>query len=364
MTAATSKKKLIGAGLLGAAVAGLLGAGLMLGPASGQETSSTDPATTEAAPKQETVAIERGSLSETKDAVGAIGHGDSWTAPIEPQGVVTKRHAKGTIVKHGEPLIWVGNRPVFLANGETPMYRTLTFQRGSDKKYMNGEDVRQLQAFLIDAGFDDGERLEADGVFGIGTKRAVEAWQKENGLEQSGSVDRTQLMFHPTDVRIESEAQVGANYSELTVTSAEQKVTASFDTKSRGFLAEGAAVTLDLGDAGTTEGTITDVESTVGQDGSRSISVNIQPKTPIPSDVERVSITVSREAATDVLIVPVRAILALAGGGYAVELDGPTGPTLTRVELGAVVDDLAEISGEFSQGDQVVIPADIFGSDS
>lgn len=360
----TNRRKLIGAGLLGAVVAGLLGAGVVLGPASGQENTSTDQATTEAAPERQTTPIERGSLSETKEGVGSIGHGDSWSAAIEPQGVVTKTHPTGTTVQHGEPLIWVGNRPVHLAEGDTPMYRTLTFQRGADKKYMNGEDVRQLQEFLIAAGFDDKERLEADGIFGIGTKRAVKAWQKENGLEQTGSIDRSQLMFHPTDLRIESEPQIGANFNELTVTGAEQKVTASFDTKSRGFLSEGATVSLDMGDAGIIDGTITEVESKVSQEGSRSLSVSIRPNSPIPSDVERVTITVTREVASDVLLIPVRAILALAGGGYAVELDGPSGPTLTRVELGEVVDDVAEISGEFAEGDDVVIPVDIFGSDS
>ena len=64
------------------------------------------------------------------------------------------------------------------------------------------------------------------------------------------------------------------------------------------------------------------------------------------------------------LLIPVRAILALAGGGYAVEVDGPSGPTLTRVELGALVDDVAEVSGDFNEGDMVVIPVDILGETS
>jgi peptidoglycan hydrolase-like protein with peptidoglycan-binding domain len=361
------RAKLIGAGVVGAVVAGLLSAGLVLGPASGQETdsSTTDPETSETQARDyETVPVERGALTETKDAVGAIGHGDSWTAAIEPQGVVTKRHDKGTVVEHGEPLIWVGNKPVYLAEGDTPMYRNLTLQRDADKKYMNGDDVRQLQEFLIDQGFDDKERLEADGVFGIGTKRAVKAWQKENGLEQSGSVDRSQLLFTPTALRIESEARIGSNFMDLTVTSADQQITASFDPKNRGFVEEGATVELDLGSEQKGEGTISEITSTVGDDGSRRINVTIKPKTPIPSDVERVSVVVTRELASDVLLIPVRAILALAGGGYAVEVDGPSGPTLTRVELGALVDDVAEVSGDFNEGDMVVIPVDILGETS
>jgi hypothetical protein len=63
------------------------------------------------------------------------------------------------------------------------------------------------------------------------------------------------------------------------------------------------------------------------------------------------------EVAGDVLAVPARALLALAEGGWAVELVGPGGTTaLVGVELGAVVDGMAEITGEVAEGDEVAVP--------
>ena len=65
--------------------------------------------------------------------------------------------------------------------------------------------------------------------------------------------------------------------------------------------------------------------------------------------------TVTTVAADDVLAVPVESLLALAGGGYALEVAGGDGTTrLVRVELGVFADDMVAVTGEIAAGDQVV----------
>jgi hypothetical protein len=59
-----------------------------------------------------------------------------------------------------------------------------------------------------------------------------------------------------------------------------------------------------------------------------------------------------------VLTVPVDALLALREGGYAIEMVAADGTTyLTAVEVGLFDDDGVEVSGDFSAGDTVVVPA-------
>ncbi len=354
----SNRKTLVGAVAAGVVAVTVFGAGA-IAVASSDDTSNE--ATTETVVKRvSTEKITRGNLSEKKEEVGVIDHGDPWVAPIQAQGVVTKSLAKGTEVEAGQPLIWVANKPVVLAIGETPLYRDLELM----SKRLKGDDVKQLQTFLVEQGFNDKKRLVADGTFGTHTKAAVKAWQKSVGHEQSGRIDRTQLIFHGTALRVESEAQVGVEFAELSVTGAVQQVKADFDTKSRAFLDVGSTVKLESDEGESVDGTITEVTSTVGDDGTRKLNVTIEPGSPIPSEVERVNVIASRELANDALLVPVRAVLALAGGGYGLEVQTSNGTELREVELGQVVDDVAEITGDFNEGDAVVVPEDITGDDS
>jgi hypothetical protein len=59
--------------------------------------------------------------------------------------------------------------------------------------------------------------------------------------------------------------------------------------------------------------------------------------------------------ASGVLIVPVSALLAVANGGFAVEVVAGSGTELIAVEVGTVVDTQAEISGAVEAGDVIVV---------
>ena len=61
-------------------------------------------------------------------------------------------------------------------------------------------------------------------------------------------------------------------------------------------------------------------------------------------------------SAKGVLAVPVEAIVALAEGGFAVEvIDGAT-THYVRVTLGAFADGMVEIDGDVAEGQNVVVP--------
>lgn len=358
----TGRRRRRAMGILGLAVVsvGLITAGVLLGPTLDRgDDTAVDPAADATEPLP-TETVTRGDLTETADATGTVGHGTSWDLPIEAQGVVTTTPDKGTVIEPGQVLLHVGAKPVHLAEGSTPLYRTLDYRTPSSKR-LTGDDVTQLQQFLIDAGHDDSGRMTADGVFGRSTERAVKAWQKEQGLEQTGSVDRSQLVFNPGPVRIKTAPRVGADFDRLEVTNATQEVVASFDTDERPFVPVGSQVSLEADSDTTVTGTVTEVESNIDESGSAKLAVTITPSSPLPGDIERVKVEATRVRASDVLIAPVRAVVALASGGYGLEVDTPSGPDLRRVELGAVVDDRAEISGDFAEGDEVNVPRSIGG---
>ena len=137
----------------------------------------------------DTVDITRGDLTSTSEFTGELGFGDSWPLPLTVDGIVTGARPLGTVVGFGESLIEIDNRRVFLVEGDVPMFRDLELT----SPRVAGEDVAQLQRFLIANGFDRDGTLEADGVFDSDTRRAVMDWQEATWQEKTGRVTRVEL---------------------------------------------------------------------------------------------------------------------------------------------------------------------------
>ena len=349
----------------GASVVGGLALGSQAWPigAGAANDADPDPAAPQSPATTETVTVERGDLIESIDRNGTVGFGQKSGLPIDANGIVTETRRSGDVVSPGDVIVRVADRPVTLAAGNLPLYRELRRVSSNERDAANeriglqtGPDVEQLQRFLVSVGFDDGGRLEADGTFGLSTERAVKEWQRKTGHVATGRVDRKQLVFVSGSVRIESAPAVGQTFSEVQVTSGEPTITVTVPDARRSFFAVGTTVQLESRGQSAT-GRVTSQERTIADDGSTAYLIEIEFAD--GSDLagaETAKVIAQKTSAADVLHVPVRALLALAEGGWAVQVDGPTGPTLTRVELGIVVDGHAEISG-VDEGTRLVVPA-------
>lgn len=332
------------------------------GVAATDEQPPENPAASEQAATSDSVEVTRQDLIERVEVNGRVGHGSESTLPIEADGLVTESRESGDLIEPGDVVLRVGDRPVTLAEGEQPLYRELRRvssgerdEAGDKLGLQSGADVEQLQNFLLGAGFDDNGRLEVDGTFGLTTQRAVKDWQRSVGHAATGKVDRSQLVFTAGQLRIESMPTVGETFSAVTVTAGVPTVTVSVTDKQRSFFGIGDEIVL-TSTGGDTTGTVVSQKRTVGDDGSTKYEIEIEITDPAAlAGSESVKVAATKTEAADVLVVPVRALIALAEGGWAVQVDGPDGPTLTRVDLGSVVDGLAEISG-LDEGTAIEVP--------
>ena len=86
-------------------------------------------------------------------------------------GIITTLPARGDQLEEGDVLLTVSGRPVFVLQGDIPVYRDLF-------PGLTGEDVHQLEAALERLRFDPGP---VDGVFDEETTAAVVKWYSSAG---------------------------------------------------------------------------------------------------------------------------------------------------------------------------------------
>jgi len=160
----------------------------------------------------------------------------------------------------------------------------------------------------------------------------------------------------------EHRAAVGDQVSPevLAVTKAEQVVTLDVDIDKVGLLKVGAAVEVELPDDTRVDATIASLGrvATVKQEGAAAtIEATVSLRAPVTSlDAAPVDVVVTTEKATGVLVVPIRALLALAEGGYAVEKVSGASTQLVAVEPGEFGDGVVAVtSDDLAEGDTVVV---------
>lgn len=124
----------------------------------------------------------------------------------------------------------------------------------------------------------------------------------------------------------------------------------------------GQAVEVELPDGEIVDAEVTDISDVArtiqtGQESVTVVDVTIQPLVELVSDFSAgpVTIRVQDDAVLGATMIPVRALVALAEGGHAVEVEGRG---LVAVELGGFDDGWVEISnGAIDPGEVVVVPA-------
>ena len=314
---------------------------------------------TDPAPDSEVVAAVRQDVVERHKAEARVGNGAVVTLPIQQKGIVTWAPEQGETLRSGDVIVEVGGRPVVLVVGESPLYRPLRLvasgerdEAGTRLDRLNGADVTQLQQFLLDEGFDDDGRLRTDGEFGRATQRAVKDWQRAVGHPATGVVDTSQMVFMTTELLVDSRLVVGQTFERFDVTGTETVLQIIGSTTLREFFAPGSTVEV-LADPPAT-GTVTRSTRVSGEAGIEQlieIAVDVR-----AADLgQSVEVVGSIVRADDALTVPVRALLAVSGGGWEVELQTGSDRSRVAVELIDVVDTTAIVSG-LDEGDEVVVP--------
>ena len=226
-------------------------------------------------------------------------------------------------------------------------------------------DVEQLEAALIRLGFGDG--LEVDGVFGPGTETAVRSWQGSIGAEADGVIDLGEVVFLPDPVRISDQlitvgSPVNNGSAVLATSSSDIVVTVDLPASDRDLLNEGDAVTVILPGGGESSGFVQSISSVATRDSNGNVTFEVivlmeDASTAFTFDQAPVDVEIVTDSAIDVLAVPVTALLVLAKGGYAVEVDLGDGTTgLVAVDPGLFAAGLVEITTDLAVGTRVVVP--------
>lgn len=300
-----------------------------------------------------TAPITRTTLVEARTEPGTLGYGDPVPVRATGTGTLTWIAPEGSSVMRNEPLFKVDELPVVALYGPVPMYRTLGNGVG-------GADVRQLQENLVELGYAE---FAVDGIYTQATTTAVLAWQADLGLAPTGMVEPGQVVFIPGPARIaEHVAGVGDLLSSdsapiLTYTDSTRLATVALNVIDQALAVEGGAVTVTLPDERTVEGVIAEVGTVVTEE-EIEVTVTIADQAALgtlaaaPVDVDFVSAT--RE---DVLAVPVAALLALAEGGYGVEIIEGDTTRIVAVKIGMFSGGQVEVSGEaIAEGMLVGVP--------
>ncbi len=234
---------------------------------------------------------------------------------------------------------------------------------------LEGPDVEQLEQALSALGFDAEGALIADGVFDAATVAAIEELEASIGATIDGMLAAGEVRFSDTSVRVtDVNAEVGTTVNAgapvIALSSPDKIVSFDLPAADQGLVAVGDSVTVELPDGEEVPGTVTFVAETattsVDQLGAVfEIEVALDDPS-LAADLEQapVDVAVVSDSVTNVVAVPVSALVALAEGGYAVEVvqaDGST--TLVRVEPGFYAGGLVEIGpGSVEPGVSVIVP--------
>ena len=342
----------------GAAAVAVIGAGLV-GLADGD---SGRPSAARAS-AGESATVERRDLVDREDVDGTLGYADTVTLVAGASGTITRLRPPGAIVRRGGVLYWLDDAPAaFLLYGRLPAWRD--FQPGME----DGADVRQLERNLRALGCDPDGEMDVDGDWDWSTTAALLRFQEARGLTEDGTLARGEVVFRRGATRIgEARAEVGQSAApgrELaTVSSTERRVTVDLEATRQRLARKGDTVTVELPTGRTVTGRIAEVGKVAEQpagddDGEPTIEVTIalRGKAARGSGLDQAPVDVgfAVDRRTGVLAVPVKALLARQGGGFAVEVVERGAHRFVDVEPGLYADDYVEVEGELREGQTVV----------
>lgn len=310
-----------------------------------------------------TAEIIRKTLQESTTSQGKLGYAGATDVSSGIPGTVTGLPAPGSQIGLGGTLFSIDNLPITLFHGGVPAWRS--FESGMD----DGPDITQLEQSLQALGYFD---ETPDDEFDWDTKDAIMEWQDDAGLEETGTIPLGRIVFAPGDVRVSevvaaSGSQAGPGGPVIKTTSLTKLVTADLKLSDQALGVVGNAVQVRLPGGDIAGGVITSVgvpTEVEGDGGKKSVVIPVTITLDDPAaggtlQEAAVSIDFPSESRTDVLTVPVGALLAVDDTTYGVEVVQSDGTTkIVPVTTGLFAGGFVEISGDgVDAGQKVVVPA-------
>ena len=334
------------------------------------------------APRVSTVAVVRTDLSSTLSLNGTLGYGRTVSVKGGKDGLVTQLPAVGAKVSRGRSLYRLDDRPVPVFYGTTPLFRPL------DTRGLMGRDVKVVADNLRALGYDIGAQPASgswvaqwpeptgaasaspssspspsyvrvrpgEGVLTASLIAAVGRWQTQVGMPSTGVLGAGDVVVLPGEVRVGAvQAQPGdpATGTLMSVTGTAKSVSVPLDATDVDSIQQGDKATVTLPDNSEAHGTVsaisTDAQASdqAGGDSGGAPQLVVTVSLDSTAALRRlnsapVQVQFTGQTKKGVLAVPVGALLALSGGGYALQLPGGR---LLAVETGMFAKGLVEVSG-------------------
>jgi hypothetical protein len=302
----------------------------------------------------------------------------------------------GAVIAQHQTVYSLNDVPVPLLYGSIAAYRA--FYVGMSA----GADVGELTRDLVALG--DGAGLTQSDTYTAATAAAVERWQRAEGLAPTGELLLGAVVFEPGPIRVTSVASSvgsstggsgtgsggggggGGGGTVLTATGTTPVVTVDLDVSEEYLVKPGDHVSIVLPNGtSTVGGRIESVGkvascpggggiglgggSSSGQSPCASAGTNSPPTVPLVITMDKhppgatldeapVNVNITSQRAANVLAVPVNALLALAGGGYGVDVVTSHGVTLVGVSTGLYANTLVQVTGAgIRAGTRVEVPS-------
>ena len=284
------------------------------------------------------------------------------------------------LAKHTRDELVEGIEATIAMYGEQPAWRT--FEAGMAE----GLDVFQLEQNLVALGYDETESIAIDHEFDEHTSTAIENMQSVLRLPITGKLEFREVLFIPGNSVVqysEFHTEIGTSIvptnpvlslitiekviskpGAVDVTRSLQKVNTSIEVVNKDLVDLDLIVSIELPDENIISGTISDIgDIAVIPQGNQGepyleIVVSLEDTESYPEWTgASVTVSVTKKLASNVLAAPVTSLLAILGGGYAIEVIENGSSKLVPVSVGLYADGWVEINGDgINVGTEVVVP--------
>ena len=302
--------------------------------------------------------ITRQTLVDTQTETGELGYGDVATLTGRVAGTVTALPAVGATVRLGDTLGRVDNAPILLLYGALPAYRALS-------PGTRGADVKQFERNLYALGY---RGFTVDDYYSAATAKAVKIWQHDLGLPRTGTVELGRVFYAAGPIRVDGQkaglgdaVQPGTGL--LTYTGTSRMAVVKLDGADKRLARKGVAVSIQLPGGQQVTGKVARIQrGSTGADGTAktivALSIGQQKAVAGLEDAASVDVRFTVSERKNVLSIPIVALLAVAEGGYGVEVVSGSTSRIVAVQTGLFAGGRVEVSGSgLTEGLQVGVPS-------